>query len=114
MGPEGGTRWGRSGYPDVADEAICLQRAQCLDSEHMLIGAGSAQNLVGASGRARRGAVRGGLCVEGDRVIPLSTRGDARRDELDVKVLRVEAAQRVADAGAEHGGQVVKVARRRP
>ncbi|KAI9457783.1 hypothetical protein BJY52DRAFT_1223695 [Lactarius psammicola] len=38
--------------------------------------------------------------ARGGRVILLSTREDARRDELDVKVLRMDGAERVADAGA--------------
>lgn len=50
-------------------------------------------------------------------MVALCARGDARRDELDVvevhdvEVLRVEAAERATDAGAERGGRVVKVGR---
>ena len=50
-------------------------------------------------------------------MVALCARGDARRDELDVvevhdvEVLRVEAAEGAADAGAEGGGRVVKVGR---
>jgi hypothetical protein len=98
-----------------------LERAECRDRREYAI-VTLAQALAAATDPGDAGGllvrsdtIRGSFGAERRDMVALSSRGDARRDKLDimevhdVEVLRVQALERAAHAAAQRVGRVVKV-----